>query len=361
MLRLTPRLLYFFLPIAGIVIAALLFAANATFSGSDHRASAGFVPRVYVNTIGNTSDGQCEGPSNDTVIGGDCTFREAIEAVNGGGTDSIAFVPRVFTTTSGGVIDLENVHGDGCLPKITASGVTIDLAGAKVILDGDVPTNGARITCQAGIVIKLTSNGFDFTLSGNDNLIVRDLVGDGVALDCGAFTGPTALRDISITGVEAQNITGEEVVDVCPTPTPTPTFTPTATYTPTATSTPTVSSTPTETGPPPTATATPTATPTATSTPTVTSTPPPPTNTSTATPTRTPLPPPTATNTPHPGILGDANCDGVLSSIDSALILQVHSGLLPTFPCDANADIDSDGLVSSLDAAIVLQLVAELL
>jgi hypothetical protein len=51
----------------------------------------------------------------------------------------------------------------------------------------------------------------------------------------------------------------------------------------------------------------------------------------------------------------------VLSSIDAALILQVHSGLLAQFPCNGNPDFDHDGEVTSLDASLVLQRVAELI
>jgi hypothetical protein len=85
-----------------------------------------------------------------------------------------------------------------------------------------------------------------------------------------------------------------------------------------------------------------------------------PTSTPTATPTRTEVAIATATTTPPLGLAGDANCDGVLSSIDAALVLQVHAGLLSSVGCPVNADIDGDSEITSLDAAIVLQLVAEL-
>ncbi len=339
----------------GILLTALLFLATASLlQDGGRQARAGFVPRVYVNSTGNASDGDCEGPPNDRVIGGECTLREAIEEVNEGGTGSIGFVPRVFSGSAPSAIDLEN--GDGCLPRIQTSGVTIDLSGANVIIDGDDPNNGVRATCQAAIVVAIMYYGFDFTLIGNEDLLIRDLNGDGVALDCGSFTGPNALRNISITGVVVEDITGLAVVDECPTPTPTPTFTPTATHTPTSTAT---AGTATATG---TATITGTATftLTATSTPVPTDTPLPPTNTVLPTNTNTPAHTPTNTPIPQAGIRGDANCDSAISSVDASLILQLHSGLLHQLTCDANADIDNDGVVTSLDAAIILQLVAEI-
>jgi hypothetical protein len=346
--------LFLSLPAAGVLFAVLLFFANTTLlQRGGHQANAGFLPRVYVNSTGSSSDGDCEGEPNDHLPGGDCTLGEAITQVNSGNADSIGFVPHVFTLTTPGVISLE--AGDGCLPKITRTGVTIDLAGASVILDGDSNHDHIKATCQAGLVAALTSNGFDFTLLGHDSLLVRNLNGDGVALDCGAFVGPFALRDISITGVSSHNISGRTVVADCPTPTPTPTNTPSATNTPTVTNTPTITTTPTITN-------TPTNTPTLTYTPIPTNTPVPsntPTSTLSPTNTRTPTRTPTNTPTPHPGIAGDANCDGVISSVDAVLVLQYSAGLLAAFPCDANADIDHDGAVTSLDAALILQLVAE--
>jgi CSLREA domain-containing protein len=353
--RIPQRYLLFALPAAGLL---LLAALGAFLLHSGDEASAGNIPRVYVNSIGNTSDGDCEGSPNDTTIGGDCTLREAIEAVNNGISASIGFEARVFSIASPGVINIED--GAGCLPVIIRNGITIDLAGAAVIIDGDVPNNGVFITCQAAIVVRITSNGFDFTLMGQDDLLIRDLDGDGVGFDC-TFFGMDALRDVSITGVNSSNITGETVVQECPNPSPTPTSTvtstPTITSTPTTSLTPTVTSTPTTTSSP-TATATPSDTPTATSSPTATAT-----LTATNTPTNTPTHTNTPTDTPTTvlGLQGDANCDGVLSSIDATLMLQLHAGLLPAFLCDANADLDGDGLITSLDAVIALQIVAELI
>ena len=56
---------------------------------------------------------------------------------------------------------------------------------------------------------------------------------------------------------------------------------------------------------------------------------------------------------------GDANCDGELTSIDAALILQFTAGLLDGLAC--NADANSNGSVDAIDAALVLQFSAGLL
>ncbi len=119
--------------------------------------------------------------------------------------------------------------------------------------------------------------------------------------------------------------------------------------------------------PPATATATPTHTATTTRTPTPlatrtpTNTPPPgatntPTNTPPAgmTPTRTPTP-------PDGGLKGDADCSGVVTAIDAALILQMTAGLIGSVACPELADASNDGLVNAIDAALILQLTAGLI
>ncbi|MCH7580511.1 MAG: hypothetical protein IIB22_09735 [Chloroflexi bacterium] len=58
---------------------------------------------------------------------------------------------------------------------------------------------------------------------------------------------------------------------------------------------------------------------------------------------------------------GDANCDGVVTSLDAVIVLQVDAGLLDRAPCHIQADASFDGLVNSLDAAIILQREAGLL
>ena len=67
-----------------------------------------------------------------------------------------------------------------------------------------------------------------------------------------------------------------------------------------------------------------------------------------------------ATPTPD-GLVGDANCNGSVDSIDAALILQLTAGLVDSHPCQGNADVNDSGAVDSIDAALVLQFTAGLL
>jgi hypothetical protein len=60
-------------------------------------------------------------------------------------------------------------------------------------------------------------------------------------------------------------------------------------------------------------------------------------------------------------IPGDVNCDGLLNSIDAALVLQFSAGLLITLPCFPAADLNLDGVVNPIDAAIILQIDAGLI
>ena len=76
-----------------------------------------------------------------------------------------------------------------------------------------------------------------------------------------------------------------------------------------------------------------------------------------------PTPTPTPTPTPLPLLVltGDANCSGVVDSIDAALILQASAQLVESVPCPLNADVNASGTIDSVDAAIVLQAVAGLI
>ena len=56
---------------------------------------------------------------------------------------------------------------------------------------------------------------------------------------------------------------------------------------------------------------------------------------------------------------GDANCDGTVTSIDAALILQFTAGLVDGLSCDGDAN--ANGSVDAIDAALVLQFTAGLL
>ena len=85
-------------------------------------------------------------------------------------------------------------------------------------------------------------------------------------------------------------------------------------------------------------------------------------------PLRVSPPQPLATRTPTPDpcspvapMLGDVDRDGVVNSIDAALILQLAAGLLTGLPCPAAADVNGDGRIDAIDAALVLQYVAGLL
>jgi len=65
--------------------------------------------------------------------------------------------------------------------------------------------------------------------------------------------------------------------------------------------------------------------------------------------------------TPVPRGSGDVDCDGEVTSIDAALILQLDAGLVASLPCQAAADVNADGAANAIDAALVLQHVACLL
>ncbi len=67
---------------------------------------------------------------------------------------------------------------------------------------------------------------------------------------------------------------------------------------------------------------------------------------------------PTPTPAPLPG---DVNCDGTVTSIDAALILQFNDALLGSLPCASGADLNGDGRISPLDATLILRFTAGLL
>ncbi len=58
---------------------------------------------------------------------------------------------------------------------------------------------------------------------------------------------------------------------------------------------------------------------------------------------------------------GDVNCDGVVNSIDAALVLQFNAALLGSLACAGGADVNADGSINSVDAALILQFTAGLL
>ncbi|MCH8066562.1 MAG: dockerin type I repeat-containing protein, partial [Chloroflexi bacterium] len=62
-----------------------------------------------------------------------------------------------------------------------------------------------------------------------------------------------------------------------------------------------------------------------------------------------------------PPLVGDVNCDGEVSSIDAALILQLTAGVVSFLFCEEFGDVNGDGETTSIDAAIILQFTAGLL
>ncbi len=58
---------------------------------------------------------------------------------------------------------------------------------------------------------------------------------------------------------------------------------------------------------------------------------------------------------------GDANCNGMVSAVDAALVLQFSAGLSDSIPCAEGADVNGDGDITSVDAALILQFTAGLL
>jgi alpha-tubulin suppressor-like RCC1 family protein len=61
------------------------------------------------------------------------------------------------------------------------------------------------------------------------------------------------------------------------------------------------------------------------------------------------------------GLLGDADCSGVVNSVDAALILQLGAELVGSLPCQDTADVNADGSINAIDAALVLQFTAGLI
>jgi len=80
-----------------------------------------------------------------------------------------------------------------------------------------------------------------------------------------------------------------------------------------------------------------------------------------ATPTASAATPTPSAATPPGAGLGDVNCDGMINSIDAALVLQLSSGLTASLPCSGNADVNVSGAVNAIDAALILQRVAGLI
>ena len=68
----------------------------------------------------------------------------------------------------------------------------------------------------------------------------------------------------------------------------------------------------------------------------------------------------TATELPTPPV-GDADCDGSVTSVDAALVLQFNAGLFAFLLCEEFADANADGELTNIDALLILQFIAGLL
>jgi len=68
----------------------------------------------------------------------------------------------------------------------------------------------------------------------------------------------------------------------------------------------------------------------------------------------------TATALPQPP-LGDASCDGNVTSVDAALVLQFDAGVLDDLICASFADVNGSGSVNAIDASLILQFDAGLI
>ncbi len=196
------------------IVAAVTVGALSVYTA--HQTSAGVGLKVTVNSVGNTDDGGCGGAPN--AGSGDCTLHEAIDVVNEGKADEINFHKTVFSKASPGVIqidlgDFADNDGDNCLPPIERE-VIIDSSNTGVILDGDANDDLIAIDCsqtpsdsnREGVIqVDATHNGFDFTLIGGKNFIIREFDGstDGIKLDgCNVCGDPEyySFGDVTING-----------------------------------------------------------------------------------------------------------------------------------------------------------------
>jgi len=64
---------------------------------------------------------------------------------------------------------------------------------------------------------------------------------------------------------------------------------------------------------------------------------------------------------PPSNLQGDANCDGLVNSIDALIVLQYVARLRSSVPCPDLADFNHDGHITAVDAALILQRDARLI
>jgi hypothetical protein len=185
----------------------LLLGLMAVLTVFVSETSAGGVgPTATVNSVGNLDTGPLDfGNCDTTPASGTCNLREAINYANAGHVDIIDFHPPVFSKASPGVIDIEG--GSQCLPSIEVE-LTIDSTDTGVILDGDQDDDGTPIDCpDEGVIdVDATNNGFDFTLNGGKNFVIREfgIETDAIQLDGGdaaAPCGACTFGEVDINGV----------------------------------------------------------------------------------------------------------------------------------------------------------------
>jgi len=58
---------------------------------------------------------------------------------------------------------------------------------------------------------------------------------------------------------------------------------------------------------------------------------------------------------------GDVNCDGQVTAVDAAIILQLVAALIDSVGCPNNVDVNGDGAIDPIDSALVLQYAAGLI
>lgn len=63
---------------------------------------------------------------------------------------------------------------------------------------------------------------------------------------------------------------------------------------------------------------------------------------------------------PRIQLFGDVDCDGIVDSVDAALVLQYDAGIIDLLSCAENADVNEDGAADSSDAALILRFTAGL-